>query len=165
MPRSSRCNTARSCAWTLSIFASCLAASRSSPGSSTPRRSNAAKPPPFNRVRGGYVRPVAGRRSIVEDTDKVAGRGADGVGDLVTAAGAVRGEDSTGRCRPELWQYAELTNLHRHLVMLGLVAERPGHAATGRIEGLDGEARDQLQGLHRGSDRGKRLLVTMPVQQ
>ena len=35
--------------------------------------------------------------------------------------------------------------LHRHIVMLGLEAERAGHAAAGRIEGLDLESGDQAQ--------------------
>ena len=49
--------------------------------------------------------------------------------------------------------------------MLGLVAERAGHAAAGRLERLDSEAWDQLQGLCCGLDGAECLLVAVTVQQ
>ena len=64
-----------------------------------------------------------------------------------------------------LRQDAEFADLQRHVVMLGLVAERAGHAAAGRVEGLDLELRDQPQRLGRRADRAERLLVAMAVQQ
>ena len=54
--------------------------------------------------------------------------------------------------------------LQRHLVMLGLVAERARHAAAGRIEGLDLEAGHELQRRGAGAGGGEGLLVAMRVQ-
>src|SRR5215469_10365486 len=104
------------------------------------------------------------RRGFVENTDDVAGLASGAIGDLVAAAGAVGGQDRVRGRSPHLGQDAELADFERHLVMLGLVPERPGHAATGRGECLDGKARDQLQGRDRGADRAERLLVTMSMQ-
>src|SRR6266851_5229173 len=104
-------------------------------------------------------------RRVVEDTDEMAGLAAGGVGNLVTAARAVGGEQCAGCGRPHLRQYPEFADLQRQRVMLGLVAEGSRHAAAGRVEGFDVETGDQLQRRYRRVDRVERLLVTMPVQQ
>ena len=49
--------------------------------------------------------------------------------------------------------------------MLGFEAERAGHAAAGRIEGLDLQFGDQPQCLGRGAGGVERLLMAMAVQQ
>ena len=75
----------------------------------------------------------------------MAGMPAGAIGDLVATARPIGGEDSIGRCCPELWQYAQLADFQRYFVVLSLVAERTGHAAAGRVESLDSETRDQSQ--------------------
>ena len=85
----------------------------------------------------------------------MAGVAAQGVGDLVAATGAAGGEERLGGCGAHPRQHAELADPERHRVMLGLVAEGAGHAAAGRIEGLDLEFGDQLQGFDRGADRAR----------
>src|SRR5437870_1980407 len=92
-------------------------------------------------------------RRIVEETDDMAGVSPGSVGDLVTAARAVGGEQCIGRRRPHLRQHPEFADLQRQLVMLGLVAEGSRHAATGRLKGFDRETRDQLQSRYRRTDR------------
>ena len=68
-------------------------------------------------------------------------------------------------CGAHRRQDAEFADLQRHFVVFGLVAERPGHAAAGRVKGFDLEAGDELQCLDRGADSGEGLLVAMAVQQ
>ena len=59
----------------------------------------------------------------------------------------------------------EPADRHRHIVMLGLVAERAGHPAAARLDGLDLELGNHLQHLlHRGEGAG-RLLMAMAVHQ
>src|SRR6516162_2258024 len=102
-------------------------------------------------------------RGVVEDADEVACLTRRGIGDLVAAAGAVGDDQRLGRCGSHFRQDVELTDLQRHLVMLGFVAEGSRHTAAGRLEGLDSEAWDQLQCLHRGAGCRKGFLVTMPM--
>src|SRR5205809_8126385 len=73
-------------------------------------------------------------RRVVEDAHEVAALAACRIGDLVPAARAVCGEQGVGGSGAHLRQHAEFADLQRQLVMLGLVAERSGHAAAGRLE-------------------------------
>src|SRR5205085_10736232 len=107
------------------------------------------------------VPPSCSGGRFVEKADEVAGFAARRVGELVPAARAVCGEQRIGRCRTHFGQYAELADLQRYFIMLGLVAERAGHAAAGRVERLDSEAWDQLQGLCCGLDGAECLLVAV----
>ena len=81
---------------------------------------------------------------------------AGAVGDLVAAAGAAGGEEGVGGGGAHLGARRRARRSERHRVMLGLIAERAGHAAAGRIEGLDLETRDQLQGLRPRRRRWRR---------
>src|SRR5437667_3805244 len=62
-------------------------------------------------------------------------------------------------------QHGELADSHRHFVVLGLVAERAGHAAARGIEGLDVETGYQAQGSLHGAYRVERLLMAMAVDE
>src|SRR5262252_3784697 len=84
------------------------------------------------------------RGRFVEDPHQVTGLPPGGVCNLMAAARAVGDEQGVRRRGAHLRQYAEFANFQRHLVVLGLIAERSGHAAACRIERLDGEAADQL---------------------
>jgi len=89
---------------------------------------------------------------------------AEHVANLVAAARAGGDGEIAGRGLAQLGQHAQFADLERHVVMLGLVAERTGQAAAGRIEAFDREARHQLQ---RGDARRRgveRLLVAMGVE-
>src|SRR5712671_6197819 len=102
------------------------------------------------------------RGGVVEDADEVPGLAAGGLGNLMAAARAIGGEQGIASCHAHLRQHAELTDLQRYLVVLGLIAERSCHATACRVEALYRKIGNELQSLDRRADRGKRFLVTMP---
>src|SRR5580658_9561384 len=87
------------------------------------------------------------------------------MGDLLATAGAGRDENRLRGSGAHSGQDAELADAERHVVMFGLVAEGAGHAAAGRLEGLDLEAGDELQRGDARAQRVESLLVAMAVQQ
>ena len=86
------------------------------------------------------------------------------VTNLVAAAGAVGHHNRIGLLAHGR-QQAELGHLHRHLVVAGLIAKAASHAAAARLDQLRLGAGNQLEQDHDGTDRAKRLLVAMAVQQ
>ena len=87
------------------------------------------------------------------------------VQDLMSTTGAVRDDQGIGLCRAHARQEARLRHPHRHLEVLGLVAECPSHAAAARDDGLDLETGDQAQRLLHRWHGAKGLLMAVPMQQ
>jgi len=61
--------------------------------------------------------------------------------DLLPAAETIGDDERLWRCAADGGQQHELSDLHRHLVVIGLEAEAAGHAAASRVERLESSSR------------------------
>ena len=86
------------------------------------------------------------------------------VADLVPTR-CPRGHNQRRRLFFQRRKQAQPGDLGTDVEVIFFVAERSGHAAAGRVEGFDSETGDELQRLCCSTDRGKRFLVAVPVQQ
>src|SRR5215467_591536 len=107
----------------------------------------------------------ASRNSAPDDLQRMAGRPAGPVGDLLAAGNPGCRDDRVTGFRADRREQAELADPHGQLVVLRLEAERAGHAAAARVHLADLGAGDRAQQRHGGGGAGDRLLVTVPVEQ
>ena len=93
------------------------------------------------------------------------GVAAGAVLDLVAAGGAVGDDQRVGLGLAHGGKQRELGHLERDVDGVGAVAERAGHAAAARFDGLDRQVRDELEGRFDRGHGGERFLVAVAVQQ
>src|SRR5690606_25639634 len=105
------------------------------------------------------------RQRPLEHARDVLGPTLRAVGDLVAATRAVGNHQVVGPRGAHRRQQCRFAHLHRHVVVLGLVAERAGHAAATRLDRLDLQRRNQPEHRADRRDSVERLLVAMPVNQ
>ena len=86
------------------------------------------------------------------------------MGDLMAATGAV-GHDNSGGIVAHRGKQAQLRHLHRDMVMTGIIAKTPGHAAAGGLDQFRLGIGDEFQHLQDRRYRPERLLMTMAMQQ
>src|SRR3954451_14089086 len=92
-------------------------------------------------------------------------RGAPGeVADLLAARDPGRGDDDVGRLVAQRREQPQIADRPRDLVVLGLEAERPGHAAAARVELDDLGPRDPLEQRAGRLGADARLLVAVAVE-
>ena len=85
--------------------------------------------------------------------------------DLLPTAGAIGNDRSVWVDVTQRGQEVEFRHLHRKVVMLGLVAERPGHAAAAGRHRFDVQARYQAKCFFDAADRPECLLMAVSVDQ
>src|SRR5581483_7138474 len=105
----------------------------------------------------------AGERGAqhARDMQRVA---AGAVADLLTAADAV-GDDERIARGTHGGQHTELAHFHRYVVVLGVEAERAGHAAAAGFDRPDVELWNQAQGLLHRAHEAECFLMAMTVQE
>ena len=93
-------------------------------------------------------------------------RGPSGpVRDLLAARHARGGDQRRRGLLPDRREQAHPADAHAQFVVLGLEAERAGHAAAAGVELFDLGAGDALQQRDRGRGARERLLVAVPVKE
>jgi hypothetical protein len=87
------------------------------------------------------------------------------VEDLLSARDPRSYDLDTSLCLLDRRKQALSANGDREFVMLFLETERAGHPATARIDLLDGETRDQAQGVNCRAGPDRSLLMAVAVEE